>query len=216
VFLANILLPSMCRHCGRVVGGGEWGPLLCVGCGDDFPFYDAAVPALLPVSRAHALATFEGPARRLLIDLKYDGLLRAGSVIGARMAEAPGAQAVLDDAHLLVPVPLHWTRRWRRGHNQAAVLARGIRRRRPHLLVRKALRRARRTRAQVGLERRLRLLNVSDAFRLRRRHLDAVRGRNVVLVDDVVTTGATAAAAAAALLEGGAREVRLYVAAWAR
>jgi ComF family protein len=132
------------------------------------------------------------------------------------MADARGARAVLDDAHVLVPVPLHWTRRWRRGHNQAAVLARGIRRRRPHLLVSTALRRTRPTRAQVSLERERRLRNVSGAFRLRPRHLDVVRGRNVVLVDDVVTTGATAAAAAAALLEGGAREVRLYVAAWAR
>lgn len=190
--------------------------MLCAACGDDFPFHDAAVPALLPVSRAHALARFEGPARRLLLDLKYDGLLRAGSVIGARMADARGARAVLDDAHVLVPVPLHWTRRWRRGHNQAAVLARGIRRRRPHLLVSTALRRTRQTRAQVGLERERRLRNVSGAFRLRPRYLDVLRGRNVVLVDDVVTTGATAAAAAAALLEGGAREVRLYVAAWAR
>jgi ComF family protein len=190
--------------------------LLCSACGNDFPFYDAAVPMLPPVSRAHALATFEGPARRLLIDLKYDGLLRAGSVIGARMADARGARAVLDDAHVLVPVPLHWTRRWRRGHNQAAVLARGIHRRRPHLLVSAALRRTRPTRAQVGLERERRLHNVSGAFRLRRRHLNVVRGRKLVLVDDVVTTGATAAVAAAALLEGGAREVRLYVAAWAR
>ena len=129
-FLVNTLLPSMCRHCGRVVGGGEWEPLLCAACGNEFPFHDAAIPELLPVSQAHALATFEGPARRLLIDLKYDGLLRAGRAIGSRMADAPGARALLDDAQILVPVPLHWSRRWWRGHNQAAVLARGVRRRR--------------------------------------------------------------------------------------
>jgi ComF family protein len=215
-FLVNTLLPSMCRHCGRVVGGGEWEPLLCAACGNEFPFHDAAIPELLPVSQAHALATFDGPARRLLIDLKYDGLLRAGRAIGSRMADAPGARALLDDARILVPVPLHWSRRWWRGHNQAAVLARGVRRRRPHLPVCEALRRTRRTPAQVGFERERRLRNVSGAFRLRPRHRDAVRGRVVVLVDDVVTTGATAAAAAAALIEGGAREVRLYVAAWAR
>jgi len=168
-----------------------------------------------PVVRAWALGLFEGPARRLLIDLKYHGVLRAGHALGARMAAAEGARVVLDGAELAVPVPLHWRRRWRRGHNQAAVLARALCRSRSDLEFCAALRRRRATPPQVRLDRHRRLLNVHGAFRVRRRRRAAIAGQVAVLIDDVITTGATTAAAADALIEAGAREVRVYAAAWA-
>jgi len=188
--------------------------LLCRGCGEDFPWHDAAVVVPPPVERAWALALFEGPARRLLIDLKYAGVLRAGAMIGARMAEAPGATALLTGADLVVPVPLHWWRRWRRGHNQAAVLARALCRRYPGARFLPALRRRRATAPQVGQPRGRRLLNVTGAFAVRERLREAVSGRTVVLVDDVITTGATSVEAARCLLAAGAAEVRVYAAAW--
>jgi ComF family protein len=198
------------------VGGGAWAPLLCEACAEDFPFHDAAVTVPPPISRAWALATFEGPARRLLIDLKYEGVLRAGSAIGARMAHAPGATEFLHGATAVVPIPLHWRRRWRRGHNQATVLARALSRRRRDLDFCPALLRRRATPAQVGLQRHRRLLNVTGAFEVRLRYRDAVAGATLVVVDDVITTGATAAAAATALIDAGAQQVRVYAAAWAK
>lgn len=213
--LLEFLLPAMCRHCDRTIRGGDWSPLLCRGCSGEFPVHDAAVEAPPPVTRAWALARFEGPARRLLIDLKYEGVLRAGRALGARMAVAEGAGFFLRDADLVVPVPLHWRRRWARGHNQAAVLARSLCRSRAELAFCPALRRRRATPPQVGLLRSRRLRNVAGAFAVRRRLGDQVSGRTVVVVDDVITTGATAAAAARALMHAGAAEVRGYAAAWA-
>jgi ComF family protein len=188
--------------------------LLCEACGDDVPVLDRDVAVPGPVSRGHAYAGFAGPARRLLIDLKYEGVIRAGVVMGTRMGIAPGAKQMLRAAEVVVPIPLHWGRRWRRGHNQATVLAKALCHTQPHLRLVHGLRRTRRTRAQVGLPRSRRLCNVRGAFVVSTRMRSALIGRSVVLVDDVLTTGATAAAAAAALRADGAGDVSVYVAAW--
>jgi len=195
---------------------GDWAPLLCPACAAEIPFHDEPLGVPPPLSRGHALTQFEGPARRLLIDLKYQGVQRAGWALGRAMAAAPGARQVLRNVDAVVPVPLHWRRRWYRGHNQAAVLARSLCSHAPRrLALQPALRRKRATRGQVGLHRVERAANVNNAFRLRRRYRNRMRGKAVLLVDDVVTTGATACSAAAPLLHAGAREVRLYAAAWA-
>jgi ComF family protein len=169
-----------------------------------------------PLDGGHALSRFEGPAKDLIVSLKYKGLLRAGGAIGARMAVAPRARLWAQRSDLIVPMPLHWRRRWSRGHNQAMTLARGMVTHAAWGKACPALVRVRATRAQVGLGRRHRMANVSGAFAVKKRAAARVQGARVLLIDDVVTTGATAAAAAAALKGAGAREVRLYAAAWAQ
>jgi len=118
---------------------------------------------------------------------------------------AEHGETVLAGADLIVPVPLHPRRQRERGFNQADELARGLR-----LPVARVLRRTRPTVSQVKLPAEQRRLNVLDAFAL---GLPVVRGRIVVLIDDVTTTGATLDACATALLDGGAREVRALTAA---
>jgi len=207
-----VLFPTLCVHCRVPVEGGTWGPLLCRRCGTAFPYLDRAVPVRAPLVRGHALADFEGPVRSLLVDLKFRGLLRAGNQVGRAMARAAGARRLLAEADLIVPVPLHWRRRWLRGHSQAAVLARSLAGSSGVRYV-PALARPRTTRPQVGLDRRARRANVRDAFEVPPRRRPAVADASVLLLDDVVTTGATAAAAATALRRAGARRVTLYAAA---
>jgi len=107
---------------------------------------------------------------------------------------------------LIVPMPLYWRKRWRRGFNQAGLLAREISRR-THTPVRNALRRVKDTAAQAGLTNAKRRQNVSGAFRAKRSA--PLAGQRVLLIDDVLTTGATAASCARALRKAGAREVTL-------
>ena len=110
-------------------------------------------------------------------------------------------------AEVVVPVPLHPKRLAERGYNQAALLARAAARELGAPLEARALVRVRDTSQQARLGRTERLTNVERAFVAR--NPEAVRGRDVLLVDDVETTGATLAACRAALLEAGARHVTM-------
>lgn len=214
--VGSAVFPAYCNSCNKVADEGEWTPLLCCCCAESFPLLDSTVPVPGPLDGGRALSRFEGPAKDLLVALKYRGLLRAGRMIGARMAVASTAPSSLRRCRLIVPVPLHWRRRWARGHNQAMALVRGMVKKDSRRRVCAALRRVRATQAQVGLGRGGRLANVSCAFAVKGCAAARVRGARVLLVDDVVTTGATAAAAAEALKRAGADEVWLYAAAWAQ
>jgi ComF family protein len=159
-------------------------------------------------ARARAVARFEdGPARALVHRLKYSDRAELARPMARWMARA-GAE-VLADADLLAPVPLHPLRLWRRRFNQAAALAREISRQTGKPCDLSALQRVKATRSQVGLSRVQRAENVEGVFRVADGAL--VRGRNIVLIDDVLTSGATANAASRVLLRAGAKRVDVLV-----
>jgi ComF family protein len=140
-------------------------------------------------------------------ELKYRSRRAAATELGRRLAGDPAVGAVLEDAALLVPVPLHPRRLAERGFNQAALLAFDLGRRSGVPVCERALVRRADTPSQAGLSAAARRANVARAFAVR--HLSKIAGRVVVLVDDVHTTGATARACARALRAAGAAEVRL-------
>jgi ComF family protein len=146
-----------------------------------------------------AIGAYEGSLRAIVHALKYDGRRSLAKPLAALLAQH-GAE-VLEGADVVVPVPLHRSRKRTRGFNQAAEIAR-------HLPVpaAHALRRVRATPSQTDLPAAKRHANVRNAFALRRHA--RIQNRIVVLVDDVSTTGATLDASAQVLLEAGAREVR--------
>ena len=178
-----------CAACGlpfpHELGKGA----LCGGCARARPRIDRARAAFKPM-----ILAFKHGDRSDLLPALVGHLLRPGRVL-------------LEDADLIVPVPLHWRRMLRRRFNQSALLANGLAARTgvpswPDLLVR-----VKPTRTQGGLGRQGRIRNVAGAFRVRERHLVAVAGKRVLLIDDVATTGATLDAAARALLKAGAAAV---------
>jgi len=111
------------------------------------------------------------------------------------------------DADFVAPVPLHWRRLFTRRYNQAALLARMVTRDGKALLAPDLLRRARWTGSQAGLKAVERRRNVRKAFEVHPRWLAKLKGRTVLLVDDVLTTGATAEACTGALRQAGAAHV---------
>jgi len=158
--------------------------------------------------RARAVARFEdGPARRLVHRLKYSDRGELARPMGAWMARA-GAD-VLAEADAVTPAPLHRLRLWTRKFNQAAALAREVARRSGKSYEPELLERVKATRSQVGLTREQLADNMQGAFRAPA--AARVKGRRIVLVDDVLTSGATANAAARALLRAGAAQVDVVV-----
>ena len=152
---------------------------------------------------AYSFGFYEDALRELIHVFKYDRVQSLAQPLGRLLALAMPRDGSFD---LIVPMPLHWRKRWRRGFNQSGLLAREIARRSGVSSV-NALKRVRDTRAQAGLTNAKRRLNVSGAFRVKRG--DGLKGKSVLLIDDVLTTGATAASCARALKMAGAARVTL-------
>jgi ComF family protein len=220
----GLLYPPTCIACQAATGEPH---ALCAACWSGIRFIerpfcerlgtpfavDLGQPLLSPAAmadppvfeRARAVAEYDGTASLLVHRLKYNDRPELARALGAMMARA-GAE-LLREADVIVPVPLHRWRLWRRRFNQAMALSRVVAGRSgvpcdPFLLAR-----VKRTRRQVGLTKAQRQDNLQGAFRVPPDARARLKGRRVLLVDDVLTTGATANAASRALLRGGAASV---------
>ncbi len=194
--LADALAPPACSACDAPVDRRS---VFCVAC--------AAAVARAAPSPVVAFAIYGGAISTALRRLKYGDRSDLARPLGHLLRRA--ARDASLEADLVVPVPLHAARLAERGYNQAALLAAAAACELGAPLEPRALVRTRHTPQQARLPRAQRLQNVSGAFRVR---VPArVRGRRVVLVDDVATTGATLDACIAALREGGADAVTALV-----
>ena len=222
LFVLDLVLPPRCPGCREIVAVNRsfclkcWEQLafltapLCACCGAPFE-HDRGTGALCGpclaapprFATARAAFAYDGPARQVLLGFKHSDRQHLAGVMAPHMVRA-GADVLTPDS-LIVPVPLHWTRLWSRGFNQAALLARAVAKAAGATLAVDALIRTRRTQTSKGMGRTARAANVRGVFKVRDRAL--VRGRHIVLVDDVLTTGATADACARHLRRAGAKSV---------
>lgn len=150
---------------------------------------------------AYAFGSYEGTLRELIHLYKYSGIRTLAGPLGTMMASVLPREQRFD---LIVPMPLHWLRRWRRGFNQSRLLADTLSRK-TGIPVIEAAKRLRSTPPQAGLSNSERRRNVTAAFGAKKRA--KLVGRRILLIDDVLTTGATASACAAALKQAGAEHV---------
>ena len=223
----DIALPTLCVSCREPVDGEGvcaacWAklsfiaPPFCPRLG--IPFVYDPGPELLSMEaianppayqRARAAVRYDDVARTLVHSLKYQDRTDLAPAMGRWMARA--GQELLDEADVLVPVPLHWRRGWSRRYNQSGALARVISRQSGVKLASEALRRIRATEQQIGLSRPQRASNVQGAFKVAPERSADIQGRRVVLIDDVLTSGATTDACARALLRAKAAQVDVLV-----
>lgn len=150
---------------------------------------------------AYAYGLYDGQLRQMIRLLKYGKVRTLAGPLGRMLATAAPREYAYD---LIVPMPMHWRRRWSRGFNQAELLARVVARS-LGAPVTKNVRRRKATPAQAGLTAHQRRSNMSGAFEIRTP--TDFRGKRILLVDDVLTTGASAAACARALKQAGAIHV---------
>ena len=223
----DIALPTLCVACREPVDGEGvcakcWAnlsfiaPPICPRLG--IPFVYDPGPGLLSMeaiadppayARARAAVRYDDVAKTLVHALKYQDRTDLAPAMGRWMARA--GRELLDEAELMVPVPLHWKRGWSRRYNQSGALARAIERQTGVKVASEALRRIRPTQQQIGLSRSERASNVQGAFQVAADRKADIAGRRVVLVDDVLTSGATVDACARALLRAKAASVDVLV-----
>jgi ComF family protein len=155
---------------------------------------------------------FDGDAAQtadLILKLKHADRTDLAGLMARWLSRS--ARPLLEDADVVVPVPLHRWRLLRRRYNQAAEIARPLARGAGLAFLPDALERVRDTATQGGKSATGRRRNVAGAFAIRAAVLDQLTGRRVLLVDDVLTTGATAHACARALKAAGAAAVHVAV-----
>ena len=222
--LVDFVYPPRCPLCGEGIAGG---PGLCADCWGqlEFPGQPACSRCQIPLANhwdgeqcgscvarppAHsgvsAAVLYTEPARQIVLRFKHGGRIGLAPLMARLMA----ARLPEDTRHaLLVPVPLHRTRLWMRGYNQAALLAREIARQSGREAMVDALRRTRATAKLGGLGKAARAGELKGAIATAHSRAKAIQDRDVILVDDVLTSGATTAACTNALLRAGARCVHI-------
>lgn len=221
----QLLFPPQCISCGEptdtdfALCGACWrqtpfiSGLVCDRCGTPLPgedegraeYCDDCLTLARPWNRGRAALLYRDNARRLVLALKHGDRLDLARPAGEWLMRA--ARPILSGDMLVAPVPLHWTRLFRRRFNQSALLSRALSRAAgldhcPDLLLR-----TRRTESQEGRDRDGRFANLAGAIRVHPRHRARIGTRAVLLVDDVMTSGATLVAAADACLGAGAASV---------
>lgn len=220
----DFLYPPGCACCGAAISEPH---ALCARCWGEMRFierpYCERLGTPLPVdsgerllspaaiadppvfSRARAVVCYDDRARSLVHRLKYGDRAELARMMG-RMMTAAGNE-VLQEADLILPIPLHRWRLWRRRFNQAMALAMTIAEYSQVACDPLVLARVRRTSPQNRLTRTQRRENLKGAFAVSDEARAKVQGKNIVLIDDVLTSGATANAAARTLLRAGARNI---------
>jgi len=221
--VAGLVLPRRCAGCDAPLFEHE--PAICTICLDDLPLTRFHDDPANPVERifwgrvtlesATALMHFDkhGRVQRMLHRLKYKGDRTTGRALGRMLGDQLKDSPRFASVDTVLAVPLHPRKERERGYNQAEVLAEGLR---ESLGVGRSpanIRRSRHTASQTRKGRMDRWRNVKDAFELR--NAEALRGRHVLLVDDVVTTGATLEGCATTLLAHGGARVSIATVAFA-
>ena len=186
----------LCPLCGRFLEGPDEAHA-CARCLENPPSF----------SLHRSCGAYGGALKEVILLFKYRKCAPLGRPL-ARFADAalgpePGLWA---SAELLVPVPLHPSRRRERGFNQSKILARELARLKGLDVLDGCLAKVRNAPAQAGLRAAERERNVVGAYAVRRPV--RLRGRTLILVDDVTTTGATLRECARVLKAAGAKEVR--------
>lgn len=221
--LADFVLPRVCVVCGRPLLLQE--KHICLCCMADMPETGFVAQSHNPMADRfnRAISVLSSPAREsdeyepyayaaalfyytsdngythITQALKYERNFGAGKFFASMLGKRLSESELFGDVDMVVPVPLHWLRRWKRGYNQAEVIAGQVAGCLGCVCMPDMLRRVRRTSTQTRLSGEQKRSNVSGAFVAARR--PAVIPRHILLVDDVFTSGSTLASCHSALRE---------------
>jgi ComF family protein len=226
----DFILPERCPACGEITpaGGGFcatcwqklhfFGPPYCASCSQSLPFdsgNDQICASCIQKKPLHdgirAAVAYGDVARQVALKLKYGGKIGLAKVIASQLRHhLPTERNNL----VVAPVPLHWTRLWKRSFNQSALIGQWISRENDISFVPDLLVRTKRTPYLKGLSGNERRRTMANAFTINPRWQNSISNARIILVDDVYTSGATSDACVKALKKAGAEWVQIFC--WAR
>lgn len=213
----SLLFPRCCVVCGRSLAKGE--ECICAMCNINLPRTnyhlqkDNQVEQLfwgkIPLERATSFFFYRKGSdfRQILHQLKYGGQKEIGAIMGRYMASELSASGFFQGIDVIIPVPLHKRKQRIRGYNQSEWIARGISAVTGICIDTEVIVRQKHTETQTRKSAFERWENVDGIFALH--HADSLKGKHVLVVDDVLTTGATTVACASRLV--GIEGVRISV-----
>lgn len=225
--MVDLLYPRRCPFCDGILGKKE--VYLCRSCLPEMAFITGAVCCTCgkPLEKeqdeycfdcrkkdhafvlARAPFVYRGRVKESLMRFKYLGRAEYALFYGKAMTEFGRRLQIFEDRDLILPVPVHPGRRIERGYNQAELLAKQISIHTGIPMEGKLLQRNRKTAAQKAVSGAQRSRNLKGAFALDRKKRGTLKGRRILLVDDIYTTGSTADAISVLLLEAGAASVKV-------
>ena len=207
--VVSLLFPSGCIVCGEHITRSMHG--ICTHCRFDIPLtnywleHDNPVKELfdgiVPIEEGSSFFFFSGHSlwRTLIHRFKYSGRWRIAYTMGLWYGEELKASGLYDNIDVIVPIPLHPIKLLRRGYNQSTYLAEGIARSMGVKVDCRSLRRHKNNPSQTRRHASDRWANVEEIFRVRR--VESLRGKHILLVDDVLTSGATLSSAIHTILD---------------
>lgn len=225
--VVELFLPRTCHICGECLLSSE--EFVCGPCASKFPLtgyerywtdrkalnsdlnpMEMRFAGQIPLGHACApyFYTRDSALSSLVHDFKYRGFPKLARSLGKRGGDILKSSGLFDGVELLLPVPLHWTKRLRRGYCQTELIATGLSDA-TGIPVGRQLKAVRAHRTQTSLNTEQRLANTRGVFSVT--DPDSLRGRHVMLVDDICTTGATLLSAASVLLGATENSLRISI-----
>lgn len=229
-YLLHVVFPRTCFSCGKDLAWDAAaplcpacengltlpGPLICQRCGVVLKDGGAhcfhcrgSKAAQFTCKYIRAACNFNEFSRGIVYALKYQGNKYVAGYMGKLMAQRFGLFAELSGVNCVVPVALFPARQKQRGYNQSELIARAFCQHTGLVLDTTSLVRVRNTGSQTKLGREARVANMAEAFEVKEN--SAVKGKTVLLIDDVATTGTTLESCARALRKAGAKRVMAFV-----
>ena len=205
----ELLFPNICNACLEVEA--PHGEIMCISCqtqsniSDLHKFRENEFTrhfwGRIPIETGAAMFRFSkgGLAQNLINQFKYRGNVKVGTYLGLQYGNVLKEQLLYKQIDMIIPVPLHYRKKTKRGFNQSEVFGEALGEAMGKPCVSDGIIRIRRTSTQTKKSRKERIDNLSKAFQIKNK--STIEGKHLLLVDDVLTTGATLEACALVLLK---------------
>ena len=211
----HLAFPELCLGCRDQESRRD--DFLCIQCIYELPYthdfsqkdnsFERHFLGRVALFKGAALLIYTKIIENLIHQFKYEGMIKIGRRFGNEMGERIKSSGAYGSLDLIIPIPLHSAKLKKRGFNQSQILASEVGRVLDLPVYDRILKRSRRTQTQTRKSRESRIENLKLAFIVT--SPQHIRGKHILLIDDVLTTGATLESAALSLLESGAKEISM-------